>query len=198
MKQNNLDVVNMVPRYRRLKHVRFNGKNFPGGKATHDCVGIAKEIKRTQKRDIDPRSVSRFLSRAEGDIKRGVRSGRFLKGKYLGKKIVVQFNRVLGNVFSERGFENLAKEVWRLALAGENLEDHSRDLCRKYRLPVDCIKEQWDEDQEYFEKLPAQEIEALRNQKYLKPLPWKVRQYWEELQAKNRAQEKIRRAAISA
>lgn len=178
--------------------MRCGKELYHGGKATHDCVGISKEIKRTQGRDIDPTIISQMIYRGKGYIKRGVRSGRFLKGKYLGKKIVVQFNRVLGNVFGEVGFENLAKEVRRLALAGENLEDHSRDLCRKYRLPVDCIKEQWDEDQEYFEKLPAQEIEALRNQKYLKPLTRKEKQFWREFQAKNRDQEKIRRAAISA
>ena len=187
------------PEYKAIKYSK-SGCGSGGGKPVYNRKKLAKKSKPILGRSLTPDEVSRFLYATGKRVERGLKSGKLKRspdGTIYEDPNKIEIRQALGNVFGAGGFNALAKEVWRLALAGKGLKNRSA-LCKKYHLPVDCIKEQWDEDQEYFEKLPAQEIEALRNQKYLKPLPWKVRQYWEELQAKNRAQEKIRRAAISA
>ena len=198
MKTKNLKFFNLAqgPEYKAIKYSK-SGCGSGGGKPIYNRGKLAKISKSILGRSLTRDEVSRFLYAIGKRIERGLENGTLKKNpdgtiyedrekreKIEGEK---KARAALGNVFGVGGFNALAKEVRRLALFGKGLK-HRSALCKKYHLPIDCIKEQWDEDQEYFEKLPAQEIEALRNQEYLKPLPWKVRQYWKELQAEQRKQ----------
>jgi len=208
MRIKNLKYFNLAqgPEYKAKKYSK-SGRVLYGGKPIYNRGKLAKISKSILGRSLTRAGVSRFLYAIGKRIERGLENGTLKKNpdgtiyedrekreKIEGEK---KARAALGNVDGKGGFNNLAKEIWRLALAGKGLK-HRSALCKKYHLPVDCIKEQWGQEEEYLGKLPAQEIEALRNQKYLKPLTRKERQFWKEFQAKNQAQEKIRRAAISA
>lgn len=156
MKQKNLELFNLAQRYKSRKRTRYSEK------AIYDCRTIAEEAKHSLNLDICPVALSRFLFRAKQHIRSGLRKGQYLKGKYLGKRIYEQTNRIFGNVNGKRGFNSLGEEIQRLVLAGEPLEYHQRDLSLKYHLPYKIIKDEWSKAEKPLEGLTPEQIEALR------------------------------------
>jgi hypothetical protein len=191
MRIKNLKYFNLAqgPEYKAIKYSK-SGCGSGGGKPIYNREKLAKKSKPILGRSLTPDEVSRFLYATGKRIELGLKSGRYKKapdGTIYEDPDKTDIEKAFGNVEGKGGFNSLAKEVWRLALVGKGLKNRST-LCKKYHLPVGCLKEQWDEGQEYFEKLPAQEIEALRNLECLKPLTRKERQFWRELQAEQRKQ----------
>jgi hypothetical protein len=196
MRIKNLKYFNLAqgPEYKAKKYSK-SGRVLYGGKAIYNREKLSKKSKQILGRSLTPDEVSRFLYAMGKRVECGLENGTLKKSpdgtiyEDREKREMIEGEKkaraALGNVDGKGGFNNLAKEVWRLVLTGRGLK-HRSALCKKYHLPVDCIKEQWDEAQEYFEKLSVQEIAALLNQKCLKRLPGKERQFWKEFQAKQR------------
>jgi len=189
MKTKNLKFFNLAqrPEYKAKKYSK-SGRVLYGGRAIYNREKLAKKSKQILGRSLTPDEVSRFLYATGKRIKRGLKNGKLKKrpdGTIYEDPDKIEIKNALGNIEGKGGYNALANEVWRLALFGKGLK-HRSALCKIFRFPIDCIEGQWDEAQKYFGKLSAQEIEALRNQKYLKPLTRKERQFWRELQAKQR------------
>jgi len=83
MKQKNLDVINAAFRYKSIRQIRCGKELLHGGKVHHNCVGISGEIEKKQGRKLDPRITSQIIWRGKKYIRKGLRRGQFLKGKFI-------------------------------------------------------------------------------------------------------------------
>jgi len=184
MRQKNLELFNLAQRHQHIRPLRYG---LYSGTSFYDCKIIAKEAKQTIKLDIDPRTLSRFLYRAEKYTQRGLRSGKYLKGTYRGKQLYEQTCRVFGNVNGKWGFNSLGEKIRRLVLAGEPLEHHQRDLGRKHHLPYEIIKDEWSKAEKPLEGLTLEQIEALR----------KLESLWDLIPSKRQKQRTARKGDIT-
>jgi len=122
-----------------------------------------------------------------------------------GSRSLWRYQDLFGNVES---FNALSDEIRSRIEKGEDFKNHSRRLQMRYHLyphkkekhPENwiTIKEVWDWIAEDTKELSPGELEALRNCESLRPWSEDEKRLCKMAQAKNRAQEKIRRAAISA
>jgi hypothetical protein len=121
---------------------------------------------------------------------------------------IVDYARIKDELGNIENFNQVCDEIRDLIEKGEDFKNHSRRLQMRYHLyphkkerhPENwiTIKEVWDWIAENYKRLSPRELEALRNCESLRPWSEDEKRLCKEAQAKNRAQEKIRRAAISA
>lgn len=79
----------------------------------------------------------------------------------------VKLDDILGNIEGETGFNKLYDKIDDLILNGKTLDNHSRELIRKFQLKKEALLDLWNWKSKEFEGMTPEELKQLREVKNL-------------------------------